>query len=206
MPYRVVLTGGIASGKSAASEHFERLGVTVVDADRVSRELVQPGQPALARIAARFGDQVLLANGQLDRRALRDKVFASPSERQALEDILHPLIHRQMLQLASRADSPYVVLVIPLFLESRQDYPHERVLVIDVPPGVQRTRLMQRDGSTPEQVDQILAAQTARQRRLAAADDVICNDRSLDDLHEAVEKLHLRYLALSQQAGSAIKP
>lgn len=200
MPYRVVLTGGIASGKSVASAHFEHLGIAVIDADQVSRKLVQPGQPALARIAARFGNEMLLDDGQLDRRALRDKVFAAPSQRQALEAILHPLIHQRMLLLTSQATSPYVVLVVPLLLESQQDYPCERVLVIDVPPELQRQRLMQRDGSNPAQVAQILAAQTAREKRLAMADDVICNDGTLEQLQRKVEQLNQRYLELAAES------
>lgn len=198
--YRVVLTGGIASGKSAASAMFQELGVTVVDADQVSRELVQPGQPALQRIAQRFGRDILNQDGSLNRKLLRERVFSKPDARQALEDILHPLIHRRVQALADAATSPYVVMVIPLLLEARQKYDFERVLLIDTPEEIQRSRLMQRDGSSNSQVDQLLAAQSTRAQRLAVADDVIVNNGGLEQLRSAVEKQHLRFLSLSNDA------
>lgn len=196
--FRVVLTGGIASGKSAASAHFEALGIAVIDADQVSRELVQPGQPALQQIANHFGPQLLRQDGSLDRARLRGKIFADPQQRLVLEDILHPLIQQRMQELADKADSPYVVMVVPLLLESRQQYQHERVLLIDVPEDLQRDRLMARDGSDAGQVEQILAAQAGRDQRLAIADDIIRNNGNLQQLHAAVDGLHLRYLNLSQ--------
>jgi len=196
--YRVILTGGIASGKSAASAIFEGLGIDVVDADRVSRELVQPGQDALGAIARRFGDDILQQDGSLDRRRLRTQVFADPAKRRALEDILHPRIHQRMQELATAATSPYVILVVPLLLESRQQYEYERVLLIDAPEEVQTARLMARDGSSPQQVGQMLAAQSTSEQRRAVADDVIVNDGGLQQLRGAVEQMHQRYLALAK--------
>ena len=127
--FTVVLTGGIASGKSTASAIFQQLGIQVIDADLVSRQLVEPGQPALQRITEHFGSDLLDAHGRLDRARLRERVFNDPVQRQTLEEILHPLIHQRMLELAAAADSPYVVMVVPLLLESEQDYPHDRVSV-----------------------------------------------------------------------------
>ena len=196
--FKVILTGGIASGKSAASAHFEKLGVSVIDADKISRELVQPGQAALARIVEQFGSSILNSQGHLDRAALREKVFRNPTERKALEAILHPLIEQRMQQLAEQATSDYVVLVVPLFVETGGTYAHDRVLLIDVAEQVQKTRLAKRDDASPEQVEQRLAAQANRQQRLAAADDVILNDGDLDQLHAAVEKLHQSYLQMSK--------
>ena len=204
--FRVILTGGIASGKSAASAIFERLGVDVVDADQVSRELVRPGQPALAAIARAFGDDILRPDGSLDRGALRDRVFADPRKRLTLEDILHPRIHRRMQELAGAASSAYVLLVVPLLLESRQAYEHERVLLIDVPEDIQQARLMARDGSTTQQVQQMLAAQSSREQRLAVADDVIVNDGDLQQLRREVEKLHRHYLTLAKQETRSNQP
>ena len=204
--FRVILTGGIASGKSAASAIFEQLGIEVVDADRVSRELVQPGQAALAAIAREFGDEVLRADGTLDRGKLRARVFADPHKRLALEDILHPRIHQRMQEVARAAASAYVVLVVPLLLESRQHYDRERVLLIDVPEDMQQARLMARDGSTTQQVQQMLAAQSSREQRLAVADDVIVNDGDLQQLRREVEKLHRHYLTLAKQETRSNQP
>ena len=204
--FRVILTGGIASGKSAASAIFEQLGIEVVDADRVSRELVRPGQPALAAIAREFGDDILQPDGTLDRGTLRDLVFAAPAKRLVLEDILHPRIHRRMQELAGAAASAYVVLVVPLLLESRQHYARERVLLIDVPEDIQQARLVARDGSSAEQVRQMRAAQSSRAQRLALADDVIVNDGDLQHLRREVEKLHRQYLALAAQDTRANQP
>jgi len=204
--FRVILTGGIASGKSAASAIFEQLGIDVVDADQVSRELVLPGQPALAAIAQEFGDDILRPDGTLDRGALRERVFTDPHKRLALEDILHPRIHRRMQELAGDATSAYVLLVVPLLLESRQAYEHERVLLIDIPEELQQARLMSRDGSSPAQVQQMLAAQSSRAQRLAAADDVIVNDGDLQQLRREVEKRHRHYLALAAQNTRSNQP
>ena len=197
--YTVLLTGGIASGKSTVSKLFEQHGIAVIDADLVSRELVAPGQPALAQITAHFGEQILDASGQLDRKQLREQVFANPGQRKILEGILHPAIHQRMQQLAEQAQSPYVLMVIPLLAESGQQYPGDRVLLVDVPSEQQLRRLQQRDDASEQLALQMLAAQASREQRLALADDVILNDGDIASLAAKVEKLHHRYLQLSQQ-------
>jgi dephospho-CoA kinase len=191
------LTGGIGSGKSAASDRFAELGAAVIDTDLLSRELVEPGQPALDEIVAEFGTAMLDAGGNLDRARLRERVFADDAARQRLEAILHPRIRAEMLRRAERADAPYVIFVIPLLFETGQQSLVDRVLLIDVPVNLQRKRVAERDGLQAEQIDAILAAQTNRTTRLHLADDVICNDADIDDLIEAVRALHQRYLQLA---------
>jgi dephospho-CoA kinase len=195
-PYTVALTGGIASGKSAAADCFAVLGANVIDADVVARELVAPGTAALAEIAIAFGGGVLDQSGALDRRAMREKVFADPRARARLNAILHPRVHETLLARCAVAAGPYVLLVIPLLAESgRYDWV-DRVLVVDVPREVQRTRLLERDGIAPALADAMLDAQVSRTQRLAMADDVIENDGSLEALALQIESLHARYVAL----------
>jgi dephospho-CoA kinase len=195
--FKVGLTGGIASGKSAASAHFERLGITVIDTDRLSRELVEPGQPALSEIVALCGSSILDANGRLDRAQLRQRIFADPELRRRIEGILHPRIRAAMLQRANRAESAYVVLVIPLLFETGQQGLVDRVLLIDVPPEIQHARVLARDGVDAAQADAVLAAQAARATRLELADDVIDNTGDIDALKARVEALHASYLDLA---------
>ena len=195
---KIGLTGGIGSGKTAASDHFARLGAEVIDTDLLSRELVEPGQPALAAIVDHFGPQVLTADGRLDRARLRERVFDDPVARRRLEAILHPRIRDAMLARAERSTAPYVVFVIPLLFETGQQSLVDRVLLIDVPEDLQRARVAARDGLDPTRIDRIMAAQTDRATRLGHADDVICNDGSIEDLRAAVEKLHRKYLQLVQ--------
>lgn len=193
----VGLTGGIASGKSEAARHFARLGVTVIDADQVARELVEPGQPALAEIVADFGDDMLLPDGRLDRATLGKRVFADPSARRRLEATLHPRIRASLSQQLQELDTPYAILVAPLLLESHMTDLVNRILVIDAPHSLQRTRARKRDGHDDQRINQIMDAQFDRDRRLAAADDVICNDQDLEQLHRAVEAMHRKYLELA---------
>jgi dephospho-CoA kinase len=195
--FKIGLTGGIGSGKSAASEQFARLGAAVVDTDLLSRELVEPGQPALEEIAAAFGPGVLTADGRLDRPALRRRVFSDTAERQRLEAILHPRIRAEMLRRAEQADAPYVVLVIPLLIETGQQALVDRVLLIDVPEAVQRQRVAVRDGLSAGQIDRIMAAQTDRATRRLHADDILLNDGNPTDLQARIAALHRRYLALA---------
>lgn len=201
LPFTVALTGGIASGKSAVSNRFGALGANVIDADIVARELVTPGSPALAEIAAVFGDDVLAADGSLDRRALRERVFENDAARARLNAILHPRIRAALRERAEATrEGSYALLVIPLLAENRAQYAWaDRVLVVDVPRAVQHARLVARDGITPALADAMLDAQATREQRLAIADDVIENDRSLGDLDERVALLHERYSALAAQ-------
>ena len=194
---RIGLTGGIASGKTAVSDRLARLGASVIDTDLLSRELVEPGQPALHEIEQAFGPDVIGRDGHLDRRALRDKVFANPAERRRLEAILHPRIRALMLERAARSPGPYVVFVIPLLAETGQASLVDRVLLVDVPEAVQRQRLQARDGIDPAQVERMLGAQAERTQRHRLADDIIENSGTLSELDAAVQKLHLRYLDLA---------
>lgn len=200
----VAVTGGVASGKSAATRAFEALGIPVADADVAARAVVEPGQPALAAIRSRFGDAVIQADGRLDRAAMRERVFADPAAKTALEGLLHPLIRAWLKSSCEQAAGPYVVAAIPLLAEggARATYPWlGRVLVVDVPEPVQIERLVQRDGSSPELAGRMVAAQASRAARLAIADDVIVNDGSLAQLESAVGRLHARYLGLAAGRG-----
>ena len=191
---KIGLTGGIGSGKSAASARFADLGAEVIDTDRLSRELVEPGQPALREIIAAFGEGMLDTQGRLDRGLLRERVFGDAAARKRLEEILHPRIRDAMLARAEDSTAPYVVFVIPLLFEAGQRALVDRVLVIDVPEPLQRARVAARDGFDDAQIAQILAAQVDRTTRLSGADDVICNDGSIAELHAAVDRLHHQYL------------
>ena len=199
-PLRIGLTGGIASGKSTVAEVFTALGVPVIDTDVIAREVVEPGQPALAAVAGAFGPELLGAGGRLDRRQLRARVFADPESRARLESILHPRIRKATLAAMNAAGGPYQLIVVPLLIESGFDALVDRVLVVDCPEAVQRQRLAERDGETAERIDRILAAQLPRDQRLAHADDVLANDGDLDTLRTAVTTLHHRYLELARTA------
>ncbi len=190
------LTGGIGSGKSAAAEHFIALGVHTVDADHAARWVVEPDRPALAQIAEHFGVEVLQANGQLDRAALRGRIFQEPHERRWLEALLHPLIRQEIISNLGKAESAYAILVSPLLVESGQHLLTQRVLVIDTPEQLQLERTMQRDNADAQQVQAILKAQASRAERLAHADDVLLNDRDINWLQAEVERLHHFYLTL----------
>lgn len=186
----VGITGGIGSGKSAVTDHLETLGITVVDADKVARVVVEPGTSGLAAITEHFGSDVLLANGGLDRAALRKIVFDNHNERKVLEEITHPRIRDEIIRQLSEASSPYVVLSSPLLLESGQNTLADYVVVVDVPEEVQLKRTMARDDNSEALVKQIMAAQLDRQTRLSRADASIMNDTSLEELYERVEALH----------------
>jgi dephospho-CoA kinase len=199
MPHRlrIGLTGGIASGKSAVAQRFVELGIPVIDADESSRFVVAPGQPGLAQLTKRFGPGVLTADRELDRRALRNLVFADPQLRRDLEAILHPLIRADMERRAGAAAGAYLVLAIPLLVEGGNQSRVDRILVVDVDEEVQLERVMARDSTTLEQARAILAAQAPRAARLRAADDVIVNSGTISELRQAVDGLHERYLMLA---------
>ncbi|MEE4299225.1 MAG: dephospho-CoA kinase [Pseudomonadales bacterium] len=199
----VGITGGIGSGKTAVSDRFAALGIHVVDADLASRAVVEPGRPALVDIAEHFGDEIIGADGALDRAALRTRVFADEEERRWLERLLHPRIAEEIREGLARARSPYAMLVSPLLVEAGQAAFVDRILVVDVPVETQVERTMARDANSEEQVRRIVAAQASREERLARADDVIVNDAGLEALDAEVEALHARYLALAREHGDA---
>ncbi len=190
------MTGGIGSGKTAVADHFASLGVHVVDADQAARWVVEPGRPALLQIAEHFGEDILLPSGELDRAALRERVFRSPDERKWLEQLLHPLIRAEIARHLALAESPYAIMVSPLLVESGQYRQVDRVLVVDVPEVLQVQRTIGRDRTSEEQVRAILKVQAAREERLRHADDVLLNDRDLPWLKSEVERLHHFYLTL----------
>ncbi len=197
--FRVGLTGGIGSGKSTVAGLFAARGVTVIDADDISRELVSPGSAALQQIVAYFGNAVLAADGSLDRTALRERVFDNPAERQRLEAILHPRVRDEISRRVLQASGPYVLLVIPLLFESGQRGLVDRVLVIDADVQTQIRRVRARSGLDEEAVKKILAAQIAPGERRARADDIIENDGDLAHLERQVARLHKQYVALAEQ-------
>ena len=196
----VGLTGGIASGKSTVAELFAAHGVPVVDADIAAREVVAPGSEGLAAVASAFGTEVLTAAGELDRRALRARVFADDEQRLRLEAILHPLIRRRLLEQLDALTAPYALLVAPLLLETGLDRVTGRVLVVDVPEAVQIERVMARDRVDATQARAVLASQLSREQRLAGATEVIRNDGAREDLQAQVETLHRQYLAAATRA------
>jgi dephospho-CoA kinase len=197
----VGITGGIGSGKSAVTDYLETLGITVVDADKVARAVVEPGTPGLDAIAEHFGADILLSDGGLNRAALRKIVFDNPDERKVLEGITHPRIRDEIARQLSEASSPYVVLSSPLLLESGQNTFVDYVVVVDIPEKVQLERTMVRDDNSEALVKQIMAAQLDRQTRLSRADTSIKNDASLEVLYERVEKLHADLLARAPAAS-----
>lgn len=199
MTYIVGLTGGIGSGKTAVSDCFAALGIVIVDADVAARTVVEPGTEALRAIRAHFGDGILLADGTLDRAALRQRVFSTPDDKRWLESLLHPLIGTQIMKEISEARSPYVLFVSPLLVESGMNAICQRVLVVDVPESVQVARTMSRDNNSQQQVEAIISSQASREARLAKADDVLENTGSLADLQQQVGTLHARYLQLARQ-------
>lgn len=200
-PLRIGLTGGIASGKSTVTQRFTELGIPVIDADVASRSVVEPGKPGLTQVIERFGPKVLDARGHLDRHALRARIFNDPDSRRALDAILHPLIREEMEREAAAAQGPYVVMAIPLLVESGKARQRvDRVLVVDAEETLQIQRLRARDGSSEEQARAILASQASRNARLAEADDVLLNAGSVADLRQAVDRLHEQYLQLAKSS------
>ncbi len=201
-PLVVGLTGGIASGKTAATRCFEKLGVPVIDADVIAREVVEPGGRVLEEIVKHFGREVLDEAGRLDRRKVREIVFSDSKRRQVLEQLLHPEIRSRMQEKIAQFDHDYVVLVIPLLLEVGQTNLVDRVLVVDAPESVQVARAVERDGSSEKQIRDIMSAQFPREQRLALADDVIDNRGSLEDLRERVGKLDQFYRTIARSVAA----
>ncbi len=199
-PYRIGLTGGIGSGKSTVAALFSQHGVTVIDADQLSHELTAPGGAAIAAIRAAFGDEYIDSHGALDRARMREKVFSDAAAKKKLESILHPMIRDETERRVARAESPYVILMIPLLVETGEPRARcDRVLVVDCTEAIQIDRVMARSGLSRDQAEAIVAAQAPRSERLRAADDVIDNSGARESLRPQVEKLHARYVAAARE-------
>jgi dephospho-CoA kinase len=201
---RIGLTGGIGSGKSTVSGLFREQGVAVIDADEISRQLTAPGGAAVPFVLEAFGPSVFHPDGNLNRAVLRERVFADPEERRKLEAVLHPLIYAALEERARLAPPPYVVLCVPLLLETGQRRRVDRVLVIDAPLQVQKERIRQRDGTDDALIGKIIASQLSRAERLEQADDIIRNENGRDDLARQVADLHRRYLELAEPRGASL--
>lgn len=203
MTYVVGLTGGIGSGKSTIAELFAELGVPVIDADLVARQVVEKGSPLLAEIAAHFGPEILLEDGALNRAALREKVFNHESEKQWLNQLLHPAIRHEMLRQLAAQQAPYCIFMVPLLIENNLTALCQRILVIDVLEHTQVERAGQRDNNQVEQIKRIMQSQVSRQERLKYADDVINNNEDLiaglPQLKQKVLDLHHLYLQLAEK-------
>lgn len=195
----VAVSGGIASGKSAVSQIFSEFGIAIADADMAARTVVEAGQPALDEISKYFGSQLLTSDGQLDRQALRELIFDNADARQKLESFTHPRIRTLLLQECEAATSDYVLVAIPLLAEgNRAHYTWvNRILVVDAPREIQKSRLLKRDNISELLADKMLDAQATRAQRLAIADDVICNIHDRSSLKESVRRLHQRYTELA---------
>lgn len=196
-PFTVALTGGIASGKSETARRFAALGASVIDADVVAREIVQPGMPALEEIAATFGKQMLDASGSLERAEMRTLIFGDAEARRKLETILHPRVRAEILLRTDSAQGPYVLLVIPLLVETAGYEWVDRVLVVDLPREQQLARAIARDRMSPALAEAMIDAQAAREQRLAVADDVIENSGTPEALDAQVAALHRKYVELA---------
>lgn len=196
-PFRIALTGGIASGKSAVAELFAHEGVPVLDTDRIARDVVEPGTPALQALVAHFGPAILEASGRLDRKHMRELVFADDAKRKQLEAITHPAIRATLAERSAAAGGIYQIHVIPLLVESGRADTYDRVLVVDSPEADQLRRLQERDGTDAGTAQRILDSQATREQRLSVADDVIVNTGTLADLRQFVRTLHENYELLA---------
>ena len=203
-PMIVALTGGLASGKSSVAQRFEELGVPVIDADVVTRQLVEPGTPALAEIVESFGAGVLDERGRLDRARMRDRIFGCEGDRRLLESILHPKVRQEMRAFAASADAPWVLFVIPLLVETGQAADMDRVIVVDAPRALRTARAAARDRSSPATIAAILDSQVTREDRLAVADVVIENTGGLANLRERVDAVH-REIRMLADTRSSVK-
>ena len=190
MSFILGLTGGIGSGKSAATDHFQSLGINIVDADIIAHKAVSQDSPALSTIAEHFGKNIILSNGDLNRAKLRDIIFHEPREKQWLESLLHPIIRKEIRKQLALSKSIYTILSAPLLFENNLQLEVDRVLAIDCEEPLQIKRASQRDDNKTELIEKIISQQIDRNTRLAKADDVIDNSGSLDDLRKSVEHYH----------------
>ena len=199
----VGITGGIGSGKSAAADRFSELGVPIIDADVIARQIVEPGRPACRKVIDAFGDVVASDDGGLNRAKLRKIIFSEPEKKTLLENILHPKIHAEILRQIAELSTPYTIVVIPLLAESKRQYPLDRILVIDAPAEFQVSRVSARDDQSESEVKRVIQLQSSRPDRLAIADDVIENTGSLQSLRNSVDALHEKYLAIARGSNQS---
>lgn len=195
--FKVGLTGGIGCGKSTVCGLFADFGVPIVDADVIARQLVAPGQPALAKLAATFGESIINSDGTLNRAGLRQLVFSEPQDKQRLDAIMHPLIYNEMEAAVRRLQKAYCIMAIPLLVETQKKHVVDRVLVVDCPLEIQLQRVVDRDRVELSQAEAIIACQATRQQRLAVADDIVDNSTTPESLAEQVKSLHNSYLLLA---------
>jgi dephospho-CoA kinase len=194
---RIGLTGGIGSGKTTVTGLFAARGVAIIDTDHIARDIVAPGSALIGQLGQLFGAEIITADGALDRSRLRKVVFNDALKREQLEGLMHPLIRTRTLEQIALANSPYCIVVVPLLLEKGWQSLVDRILVVDTSPQIQLARTQQRDGLSAEEVRAIIAVQISREKRLAAADDVIVNDAGMEKLVLQVEQLHQKYLQLA---------
>lgn len=208
MAFVVAITGGIGSGKTAVSDLLQRHGAAIVDTDVIARELTGPHGAAMAALVEAFGEGIVSPDGSMNRPAMRQLVFNAPDARRQLEAVLHPRIRAEAARQVAAAQAPYVVLVVPLLVESQAAYADliDRTLVVDCPESVQIERTMRRSGLSRAEAERILASQSSRDERLALADDVIVNDGTLETLSAHVARLHARYLEAASAQSKAARP
>lgn len=198
MPYIVALTGGIGSGKTTVANEFAKLGVPLVDADVIARQVVEPNTTAFEVIKSHFGEKIILPTGSLDRSKLREIIFSNPDEKKWLNTLLHPLIQQETQRQLQQSKFPYVLWVVPLLIENNIQHLADRILVVDVTREEQIERTLKRDNTSIEQVISILNAQVTREKRLSYADDIITNHANETNLTHKVAMLHNQYLALAK--------
>jgi dephospho-CoA kinase len=198
---RIGLTGGIGSGKTVVSDRLAELGIPVIDTDVLAREVVEPGEPTLDRLAEMFGNDILQADGRLDRERLRALVFSNPGAKKRLESIMHPAIRDKLQKRAETLESPYCVIVVPLLVETNFQEMVDRVLVVDAPREQRIRWVMERNGMTRSNVEQIMESQASSEERARVADDIIDNDGTLEELRRKVDRLHAEYLAAADDTG-----
>jgi dephospho-CoA kinase len=195
---KIYLTGGIGSGKTLVSGLFAEKGVPVIDTDLISRQIVQPGQPALEEIQQAFGSEILTTSGELDRRKLRELVFHNTEAKKTLEAILHPKIYTETERQLQELNSPFALIVVPLLVETGETDRADRILVVDASSEIQKSRVRARDKVPDQQIEQTIASQASREQRLALADDVIVNIDSIEDVQLQVNRLYQKYLNLAK--------
>lgn len=195
---RVALTGGIGSGKSTVASIFQRLGTPIIDSDVISRNIVKPGKPCLKTITETFGNDLLNEKGELDRHKLRNIIFDDSQAKKKLEEILHPEIYREIEKEVSEVDYPYCLVAIPLLIETQATEKFDRILLVDIPEDIQLIRASKRDKASIELISEIIKNQVCRDQRLKYANDIIDNSTKIEELNDAVEKLHNKYLKISE--------